>query len=332
MQFHWDRVGKRDEKSSCWIRVSQTWAGAGWGAMHIPRKDQEVIVSFEEGDPDKPIITGRVYHGTNVPPYALPDEKTKSTLRSQTSPGGSTFNELLMEDRSGKTRVVLSNAYGHKIIQDEETQTLTVETRDKHIIRMDDKNKNITFQTTNAHKFLFDDQNKKIVLNSTDGHKLEMDDKNKKMQVMTKDGHTMLLDDQKKNISVTSKDGHAIVLDDNKKKIGTTSKKGHYLAIDDSKDSITLEDSGGQHRIKIDIGGSKLLIATSSGSISLEASAGKISLKAMDVEVKASNSLKLAGGMSGEFDGGLQSKIKGVQTSVEGAAMTEVKGALVKIN
>ncbi|MFS8069951.1 MAG: type VI secretion system tip protein TssI/VgrG, partial [Byssovorax sp.] len=77
VQFFWDRLGKKDDKSSCWIRVSQVWAGEGWGAMHIPRINQEVLVDFFEGDPDRPIITGRVYHGTNVPPYALPANKTR---------------------------------------------------------------------------------------------------------------------------------------------------------------------------------------------------------------------------------------------------------------
>jgi type VI secretion system secreted protein VgrG len=332
VQFHWDREGKRDENASCWIRVGQIWAGQGWGAVWIPRVGHEVIVSFMEGDPDFPLITGNVYDSANMPPYTLPGEKTKSTIMSHTTPNGQTYNELLMEDLNGKTRVVLSNAYGHKMTQDEETQTLTIETRDKHMITMDDKNKNITLQTTKAHKLLFDDQNKKIVLNSTDGHTIEVDDQNKRMQVFTKDGHTMLFDDQNKKISLTSKEGHTIVLDDDGKKMGATSMKGHYLTIDDSGDSITMEDSSGQHRIKIDISGSKLLLATDSGSIDLEASAGKITLNAMDVEIKAANSLKMSGGMSGELDGGLQTKVKGVQTSVEGAAMTEVKGALVKIN
>ena len=83
VQFHWDREGEADENSSCWIRASSAWAGAGWGAISIPRIGQEVIVDFLEGDPDRPIITGRVYNGTNRPPYALPDEKTKSTLKIQ---------------------------------------------------------------------------------------------------------------------------------------------------------------------------------------------------------------------------------------------------------
>lgn len=107
VQFHWDREGKRDENSSCWIRVSQVWAGAGWGAMYIPRIGQEVIVDFLEGDPDRPIITGRVYHGINKPPYTLPDEKTKSTIKSDSSPGGGGFNEIRFEDKKGEEQIFI---------------------------------------------------------------------------------------------------------------------------------------------------------------------------------------------------------------------------------
>jgi type VI secretion system secreted protein VgrG len=107
VQFHWDREGTNDDASSCWIRVSQVWAGAGWGAIHIPRIGHEVIVDFVEGDPDRPIITGHVYHGTNRPPYALPDNKTQSGLKSDTSPGGGGSNELRFEDKAGSEEVFL---------------------------------------------------------------------------------------------------------------------------------------------------------------------------------------------------------------------------------
>ena len=107
VQFHWDREGNKDDKSSCLIRVSQLWAGANWGAMYIPRIDQEVVVDFLEGDPDRPIITGRVYHGINKPPYTLPDEKTKSTIKSDSTPGGGGFNEFRFEDKKGDEEVFL---------------------------------------------------------------------------------------------------------------------------------------------------------------------------------------------------------------------------------
>src|SRR6185503_10241003 len=101
VHFHWDRYDKKDENSSCWIRVSQFWAGKEWGSIHIPRMGQEVIVEFLEGDPDRPIITGRVYNADQVPPYALPANKTQSGHKSRSSKGGSTanFNEIRFEDK-----------------------------------------------------------------------------------------------------------------------------------------------------------------------------------------------------------------------------------------
>ena len=105
VQFHWDRLGKNDADSSCWVRVSQLWAGQSWGAIWIPRIGHEVIVDFLEGDPDRPIVTGRVYHAQNPPPYVLPAEKTKSTIKSNTSPGGGGFNEIRFEDRKGAEEV-----------------------------------------------------------------------------------------------------------------------------------------------------------------------------------------------------------------------------------
>ncbi len=110
VQFHWDRKGSDDENSSCWIRVSQPWAGKNWGAMWIPRIGQEVIVDFLEGDPDRPIITGRVYNAEQMPPYALPANGTRSTFMSRSSKGGSSsnFNELRFEDKAGSEQIFLN--------------------------------------------------------------------------------------------------------------------------------------------------------------------------------------------------------------------------------
>jgi len=107
LQFHWDRYGKADDKSSCWVRVAQVWAGKKWGGMQIPRIGQEVIVEFLEGDPDQPIITGRVYNGDNMPPYELPANATLSGMKSNTSKGGGGFNELRFEDKKGEEQVFL---------------------------------------------------------------------------------------------------------------------------------------------------------------------------------------------------------------------------------
>ncbi len=103
VQFHWDRRGKRNERSSCWIRVSQAWAGTGFGGITIPRIGQEVIVDFLEGDPDRPIITGRVYNGAARPPYDLPANKAHSGLMSRTTPNGGSdnFNGIRLDDNVG---------------------------------------------------------------------------------------------------------------------------------------------------------------------------------------------------------------------------------------
>jgi type VI secretion system secreted protein VgrG len=101
VQFHWDREGQRDDKASCWVRVGQSWGGPGWGAVYLPRIGQEVLIRFLEGNPDRPLIAGAVYNGENLTPYALPEDKTKSTLKSASSPGSDGFNELRIEDVAG---------------------------------------------------------------------------------------------------------------------------------------------------------------------------------------------------------------------------------------
>ncbi|AZT85770.1 type VI secretion system tip protein VgrG [Marinobacter sp. NP-4(2019)] len=104
VRFPWDRYSKNDEHSSAWLRVSQGWAGGQYGFMAIPRIGHEVIVSFLDGDPDQPIITGRTYHATNTPPYALPEHKTRTTLKTQTHKGEGS-NELRFEDEADKEQI-----------------------------------------------------------------------------------------------------------------------------------------------------------------------------------------------------------------------------------
>jgi type VI secretion system secreted protein VgrG len=111
VQFHWDREGKRNEKSSCWIRVSQPWAGRGFGGIHIPRIGQEVIVDFLEGDPDRPLITGRVYNAGQMPPWDLPGQKVVSGFKSNSTKGGGGYNEISLNDTKGTELVHIHGQY-----------------------------------------------------------------------------------------------------------------------------------------------------------------------------------------------------------------------------
>jgi type VI secretion system secreted protein VgrG len=100
-QFHWDRINQRNENSSCWIRVSQAWAGKVWGCVVLPRVGQEVLVGFLEGDPDQPMVVSCVYNGDQTQPYALPDYQTRTVLRSDSTPGGGACHEIRLEDKKG---------------------------------------------------------------------------------------------------------------------------------------------------------------------------------------------------------------------------------------
>jgi type VI secretion system secreted protein VgrG len=125
VQFHWDRYGKRDENSSCWVRVSHPTAGKSWGSVQIPRVDQEVIISFLEGDPDQPIITGRVYNADQMPPHGLPKAGMVSGMKSNSTPGGGGYNEMSMDDTKGKEKITVHGQYDMNTSV-EHDQTLTV--------------------------------------------------------------------------------------------------------------------------------------------------------------------------------------------------------------
>ncbi|MGJ0635964.1 type VI secretion system tip protein TssI/VgrG [Xenorhabdus bovienii] len=125
LQFPWDRYGRSDDQSSCWIRVSQPWAGQGWGMLAIPRIGQEVVVDFLHSDPDQPIVTGRTYHASNIPPGTLPGSKTQMAFRSKTHKGQG-YNELLFEDAKGSE---LLSLHAQK-----DMYTKVLNNRDTHVL------------------------------------------------------------------------------------------------------------------------------------------------------------------------------------------------------
>jgi len=125
VQFPWDREGTLDDGSSCWIRVNQGWAGTGYGMIVLPRIGQEVLVGFLEGDPDQPIIVGRVFNALQRVPYRLPEHKTRSTWKSDSSLGSSGFNEIMFEDLKGKELVyVQAEKNLRKLVKNDETITI----------------------------------------------------------------------------------------------------------------------------------------------------------------------------------------------------------------
>jgi type VI secretion system secreted protein VgrG len=136
VQFYWDRLGKLDQNSSCWVRVAWPWAGKGWGFITIPRIGQEVVVSFLEGDPDRPLITGSVYNAEQTVPYPLPDKQVISTWRSSSSKGAGNSNELRFDDTKGKEQVFVHAAYDHDMLVDHNRRE-TVVNESHHLVKGD---------------------------------------------------------------------------------------------------------------------------------------------------------------------------------------------------
>ena len=157
VQFNWDRESQVNESSSCWVRVAQSWASNKWGAMFIPRIGMEVVVHFLEGDPDQPIITGCVYNPQTMPPYTLPDEKTKSTIKSNSTKGGGGFNEFRIEDKKGSEQIFIHAEKDQDIRVKNDTKELIV--HDRHMIV---ENEQFEKVKKDKHLIVLGNQNEKV--------------------------------------------------------------------------------------------------------------------------------------------------------------------------
>ena len=191
IQFHWDRYGKRDENSSCWVRVSHPWAGGNWGAVAIPRIGQEVIVDFLEGDPDQPLITGRVYNGDQMPPWDLPANMTQSGILSRSSKGGgaANANAIRMEDKKGSEQLW---------IHAEKNQDIEVENDETHWVGHD-RTKTIDHDETSHIKH---DRTETVDNNETitiHGQRTETVDKNETITIHQNRTETV---DQNESITI----------------------------------------------------------------------------------------------------------------------------------
>jgi type VI secretion system secreted protein VgrG len=156
VQFFWDRQGKKDENSSCWVRVSQLWAGKNWGAIFTPRIGQEVMVDFLEGDPDQPLVTGRVYNAEQMPPYALPANMTQSGIKTRSSKNGGSdnFNELRFEDKKGSEEVYFhAEKDMNRVVENNDTLKVgndqTIEIKNNRTETVTTGNESVTIKTGN---------------------------------------------------------------------------------------------------------------------------------------------------------------------------------------
>lgn len=292
VQFHWDRLGKKDENSSTWIRVAHSWAGKGFGTIFIPRIGQEVVVSFLDGNPDRPLVTGVVYNAQQTVPYALPDNQTRSTMKTCSSKGGGGENELRFEDKKDSEEIYVhaQKDYNEVVENDKTTE-----------IKNDEK------LTVKNNQTIEIEKDRKLTV------------KKGKLTVAVDEGDAAYTFKGKRDVAVDKEEKH-----NNKKKFThevdddyvLNIKKNLTINVDGeikivSKKSVALEGKSG---IKI----------TSGQDLAAEA---KMNIKAeakMELALKAGTTLKEEGAM-------VETKASG-KMDVDGGGMLNLKGGMVKIN
>ena len=298
VQFYWDRYGEANENSSCWVRVAHIWAGKSWGGIHTPRIGQEVIVDFMEGDPDQPIITGRVYNKDNMPPYELPANKTISGVKSNSSKGGEGFNEIRFEDKKGEEQVFVHAEKNMDIrVKNDRFENID---KDRHLTVKNDK---FELVENNRSEEVMADHSEKI---GKDRH-LAVEGKEAKKVTQTL---SLTVDG---DVSEVFKANHSMQVTDD------SYIKGTNICIE-ATDNITLKVGGSS--ISIESGGISI---ETSGDVKINAGANLDAEGGANTTVKAGANIELKGGANAKLEGG-------AMTDVKGGAMTNIKGGLVNIN
>lgn len=305
VQFHWDQLGKSDENSSCWIRVAHGWAGKGWGQMFLPRIGQEVVVSFLDGDPDRPLITGSVYNAEQTVPYELPTEQTKSTIKSNVSKGGGGFNEFRFEDKKDSEEVFLQAERDYnRVVKNNETVKVGFEKK---------KDGN---QTIDVYK------NRTITVEEGD-QSLQVKKGNRDIKVdKGNETHTVA---GTRDVTVTKAETHT-----NQDNFDQKVTKNYTLKVDGNlsiqvSGTVTIKSTGDmtlQSSANLTAKATADL-ATQGMNISNKATAD-LKNEALNVTNKASVNLNNEGAM-------MTNKASGLH-SVEAGGILTVKGSLVKIN
>ena len=301
VKFHWDQTDAKDETSSCWIRVTQGWAGKQWGSLFLPRIGQEVVVSFLDGDPDRPLVTGSVYNAEQTTPYTLPGDQTKSTLKSNSSKGGEGFNEFRFEDKKGSEEVFLQaqkdltvSVLNNETRTIKQSRTTTIQEADE-TLTVDKGNRTVKVNTGNETHEVKGTRALTVTGNETHTNKADF-----KQEVT---GNYTLKVSGDLSIEVT----------------GKISIKSTGAMDLESTGDMTHKSSGA-------------LTNQSTGALTNKSSAGLTNQAGTSLTNKAGTSLTNKGGASLSNEAPSISNKADASQTVDGGGMLTLKGGLVKIN
>ncbi|RVT84122.1 type VI secretion system tip protein VgrG [Rhodobacteraceae bacterium CCMM004] len=311
VQFHWDREGKNDDKSFVWVRVMTPWSGKNWGMIHIPRIGQEVVVDFEEGDPDRPIVIGMLYNADTMPPYELPSKMTQSGIKTNSSKGGGGFNEVRFEDKKGAelvniqaqrdfNQLVKNNAtikIGEQTKKDGDLQVLVHNLWENNV--MEDN------FVMNVHK---KDHATWVAQDYT-----SLIDRNKLVEVEGKEDYTIT-----GNQTFEVKQGH----------VKETVKMGNWTQ-DIKMGNRTETLNMGSKKVEMKLG--NLDVKNGVGKQTFEALQG-IELKCMGNSIKIDPTGITIKGLMVKIEGQIMVNVKGLMTEVKGDAVLIAKGGITMIN
>jgi type VI secretion system VgrG family protein len=314
VQFHWDREGLNDENSSCWVRVSDGYAGQKHGIQFTPLIGDEVIVDFLEGDPDRPIITGRVYNGDNMP-HLQPQNKIQNLILTP---------------------------YQHRLLFDDKGTTIILNTGGRESITMSDGSETKS------------DYGNNINISTADGHFIHLAQGTaaQGITISTVKKNLMVFDDKNQNITIQTENGHKIVLDDKNQKIDIKSTGGHIIEINDAAGTIVASDSAGENSWTI-TAGSGIAINSKTGNIDIKADSGDVNIDANRIWLNARENIDMGAGADIVMVGtnvnttadievsmkgtkisseGTDYSVKGTMVTIEASGVLTLKGSLVKIN
>lgn len=354
IQFPWDRIGKNNDQSSCWVRVSQAWAGVTWGTIHIPRVGQEVLVEFLEGDPDQPIITGRVYNAQKMPPYELPTNNTQSGIKTRSSPKGSAdnFNELRFEDKKGAEDIYFQaeKDFHRNVKNDDDLQVghnRTTTIKNDRTTTINEGNDTLTLakgsqtvaiQQGNAN-FTVEQGTRTVTIAGNDSHTVT---KGNFLLTVQEGSKTEVID--KGDASVEVKQGNASF---------TVSKGTHTLTVEGDDSHVvktgnrtvtvntgndTQQIKQGNRSVEVSLGNDTLTVKE--GNQTTQISLGKseteamqsIVLKVGQSSIKIDPSGVTIAGMTVTLQGQMEAQVTAPMTSVKATGILTLQGTLAKIN
>jgi type VI secretion system secreted protein VgrG len=332
VQFPWDRQGTNDANSSCWVRVATPWAGQQWGIIHIPRIGQEVVVAFEEGDPDRPIIVGSVYNAQNMPPYTLPDNMTQSGYLSRSTLKGTAdnFNQLRFEDKKGSEEVYFhAEKDFNRVVENNDTLKVGFDKSDKG----DQTIQIFNNRTINVGDQKADDGSQSTTIfnndtltvgnsNAKDGSQTISIYKDRTETVKT-GNETVTIEQGTRTVTVQGNDTHEIKQGD------------RSVLIDQGNDALDVKM--GNRDVKIEMGNDSLAISMGNQTTKLDLGASSteamqsITLKVGQSSITIDNMGVTIKGMMISVQGQVQTEVKGLMTSVKADVMLQAQGAITMI-